>query len=447
MISSFQSKMFEATRLTRAGRLQEATAVIQGALHGESGPSAPTGPAEGARTRTRGTPLILEGVAERVASGNAAHSAEPRAETSSGSQPIPDRATTRPSSPGVLITLMDRLRNSQGLAQGERGRLGNLRQDRNGSITPGPSIPASVPQGARFIQGCYTNEAGSRGYKLYIPSGYRGETLPLLVMLHGCTQNPDDFAVGTRMNELAERHTCLVLYPAQASSANLARCWNWFNAADQCRDQGEPSLIAGITRQVMKDYAVDPDRVYVAGLSAGGAMSAIMGATYGDLYAAVGIHSGLVQGSAHDLPSAFAAMGQRGAAPGVGGVTGQAHPPVPTIVFHGDRDATVHADNSNRIVEQWRTAMTDAGFDWQTEVDRGSTPGGHDHTRTRYADAGGRAVLEQWQIHGAGHAWAGGSPNGSYTDPRGPDASAEMLRFFLSHARSESLILANRDSP
>ena len=311
-----------------------------------------------------------------------------------------------------------------------------MRLDLDGLMTPGPSTPTPVPEGARFIKACYINRAGSRDYKLYVPSGYRGEALPLLVMLHGCTQNPDDFAAGTRMNELAERHGCLVVYPAQASGANLSRCWNWFNAADQCRDQGEPSLIAGITRQVMDDYAVDPDRVYVAGLSAGGAMTAIMGATYPDLYAAVGIHSGLAHGSAHDMPSAFAAMGQEGAAVGSGWATGQARTPVPTIVFHGDRDGTVHPDNGERVVEQWRTVMTETGIDWQTEVERGSAPGGRGHTRTRYTDADGRAILEQWQIHGAGHAWAGGSPNGSYTDPQGPDASAEMLRFFLSHARS-----------
>jgi len=338
--------------------------------------------------------------------------------------------------PGALIDLMERLRDSKGLGQQGLGRLGSLRLDLDGLMTPGSSTPTPVPEGARFLEACYTNRAGSRDYKLYVPSGYRGEALPLLVMLHGCTQNPDDFAAGTRMNELAERRGCLVVYPAQASGANLSRCWNWFNAADQYRDQGEPSLIAGITRQVMEDYAVNPERVYVAGLSAGGAMTAIMGATYPDLYAAIGIHSGLAHGSAHDMPSGFAAMGQGGVAVGPGRASGQARTPVPTIVFHGDRDGTVHSDNGERIVEQWRTVMSETGIDWRTEVERGGTPGGHGHTRTRYTDADGRAILEQWQIHGAGHAWAGGSPNGSYTDPRGPDASAEMLRFFLSHTRS-----------
>lgn len=419
--------MLEATRLTQAGRLLDATAVIQRALRGGARQPAPVGPADtvadGTRPSSGRSPLTLDSVAERVESDDVGHR----------SGQTPERTVTRPSSPGALIDFMERLQDSKGL--GHQG-LGSLRLDLDGLMAPGPSTPTPVPEGARFVEACYTNQAGSRDYKLYVPSGYRGEALPLLVMLHGCTQGPDEFAAGTRMNELAERRGCLVVYPAQASAANLSRCWNWFNAADQCRDQGEPSLIAGITRQVMEDYAVDPERVYVAGLSAGGAMTAIMGATYPDLYAAVGIHSGLAHGSAHDMPSGLAAMGQGGAAVGPGWASGQARTPVPTIVFHGDRDGTVHSDNGERIVEQWRTVMTETGIDWQTEVERGSTPGGHSHTRTRYTDADGRVILEQWQIHGAGHAWAGGSPNGSYTDPRGPDASAEMLRFFLSHARS-----------
>lgn len=427
MNSRSQAEMLEATRLTQAGRLLDATAVIQRALRGGARQPAPVGPADtvadGTRPSSGRSPLTLDSVAERVESDDVGHR----------SGQTPERTVTRPSSPGALIDFMERLQDSKGL--GHQG-LGSLRLDLDGLMAPGPSTPTPVPEGARFVEACYTNQAGSRDYKLYVPSGYRGEALPLLVMLHGCTQGPDEFAAGTRMNELAERRGCLVVYPAQASAANLSRCWNWFNAADQCRDQGEPSLIAGITRQVMEDYAVDPERVYVAGLSAGGAMTAIMGATYPDLYAAVGIHSGLAHGSAHDMPSGLAAMGQGGAAVGPGWASGQARTPVPTIVFHGDRDGTVHSDNGERIVEQWRTVMTETGIDWQTEVERGSTPGGHSHTRTRYTDADGRVILEQWQIHGAGHAWAGGSPNGSYTDPRGPDASAEMLRFFLSHARS-----------
>jgi poly(hydroxyalkanoate) depolymerase family esterase len=242
-------------------------------------------------------------------------------------------------------------------------------------------------------------------------------------MLHGCTQSPDDFAAGTRMNFLAEEQNCFVAYPEQPSGANQAKCWNWFRTGDQQRGGGEPSLIAGITRQIMRDHVIDAKRVYVAGLSAGGAAAAIMGATYADLYAAVGIHSGLACGAASDLPSAFAAMRQGGASEAVA----EAGPPVPTIVFHGDRDTTVHPDNGGRILKQSANAASSA-----TRVLRGRVPDGHAYTRTIITDRSGRAISEHWNIHGAGHAWSGGSPAGSYTDPRGPDATREMLRFFLA---------------
>jgi poly(hydroxyalkanoate) depolymerase family esterase len=249
-------------------------------------------------------------------------------------------------------------------------------------------------------------------------------------MLHGCAQSPGDFAAGTRMNVLAEEQNCFVAYPAQPSRANHAKCWNWFRTADQQRGQGEPSLIAGITRQIMDDYSVDRKRVYVGGLSAGAAAAAIMAATYNDLYAAIGIHSGLACGAATDLPSALVAMRQGGSGPKV--ISGD-RPPVPTIVFHGDRDTTVHPNNGDQILEQSvRTTST------QKKVHRGQVPGGHAYTRTILSDAGGRGILEHWNIHGAGHAWSGGSPAGSYTDPRGPDATREMLRFFLEHSLPEA---------
>ena len=194
-----------------------------------------------------------------------------------------------------------------------------------------------------------TNHAGTRAYKVYVPSTYNGQALPLIVMLHGCKQNPDDFAAGTGMNAIAEQNDCFVVYPAQAHAANGSNCWNWFKAEDQQRDRGEPSIIADITRDVIREYHIDPSRVYVAGLSAGGAMAAIMGATYPELYAAIGIHSGLPVGAAHDLPSAFAAMKN-------GGATKEPRnareAPIPVIVFHGDRDTTVHPRNGEQALAQ-----------------------------------------------------------------------------------------------
>jgi poly(hydroxyalkanoate) depolymerase family esterase len=229
------------------------------------------------------------------------------------------------------------------------------------------------------------------------------------------------------MNAIAEEHTCLVAYPSQPATANPSKCWNWFRPSDQQRGQGEPSLIAGITRQVMRDYAVDQQRVYVAGLSAGAAAATIMGMTYPDLYAAVGVHSGVACGIASDLPSAFAAMRQgTGGMPGAEG-RGRA---IPTIVFHGDKDTTVHPRNGDHVITR---SKTDTGL--HTEVHRGRVSGGHAFTRTVYIDAAGRTMLEHWDVHGAGHAWSGGSPSGTYTDSRGPDAAREMLRFFLDHRR------------
>ncbi|MPY76145.1 MAG: PHB depolymerase family esterase [Alphaproteobacteria bacterium] len=288
--------------------------------------------------------------------------------------------------------------------------------------------PDPLPDGASFTTECYTNAAGTRAYKLYVPSNRTSQRLPLILMLHGCTQSPDDFAAGTRMNTLAEEHGCLVAYPAQPSSANAQKCWNWFSPNDQRRDQGEPSLIAGITRQIMRVHPVDSSRVYIAGLSAGGAAAAIMGAAYPDLYAAVGVHSGLPAGAARDLPSAFTAM--REGAPGAC----QRSRFVPMIVFHGDQDEIVHPRNGDAVVAQ----STASANGLRSTVQRGQTARGHAYSRMVYADASGWTLCEQWTIHGAGHAWAGGSTSGSYTDPRGPDASREMLRFFLEHRHASA---------
>lgn len=278
----------------------------------------------------------------------------------------------------------------------------------------------------RFIAAGYAAAAGHRDYKLYIPPGAGGRPLPLVVMLHGCTQDPDDFAAGTAMNDAARASGFYVLYPAQSQQANPQRCWNWFKHNHQERGRGEPALLAGMTREVMARHAIDPQRVYVAGLSAGGAMAAILGANYPELYAAVGIHSGLAAGAASDLPSALAAM--KGHAMKEGRASGGG---VPAIVFHGDADTTVHPGNGEQIIAPY--AATASASETERVPARGAQD--HDSTRRIYRAADGQVVAEYWVVHGAAHAWAGGDASGSYTDARGPDASAEMLRFFFEHPR------------
>jgi poly(hydroxyalkanoate) depolymerase family esterase len=226
----------------------------------------------------------------------------------------------------------------------------------------------------------------------------------------------------------------------------MNKCWNWFKTSDQQRGRGEPSLVAGITRQIIDEYNVADGRVYVAGMSAGGAMAAIMAEVYPDLYTAVGIHSGLAPGAAHDMPSAFAAMSQGGPATPRRDIptakdAGLSAQIVPAIVFHGDSDKTVHPRNADHLLEHYRTAKTTGSRDTvdrpapRGAVRQGQVPGGHAYTRTTYRDAGGLDIVERWIVHGLGHAWSGGSSSGSYTDTKSPDASAEMVRFFDEHSQ------------
>jgi len=412
-----KSEMNEAARLTRQGRLAEATALIRRSLG-----AAPAHP----RGHVADVPQI-----DATAISTSGHTAlelppatgaETRPEDAPAQTEI-DRRTSFCRAPAVHavqpeLTALNRLPMSDILSQlPARGR-------------PRRRFPAEVvaPTAGHWKAGTYTGEAGSRAYKLYAPSGYDSEPVPIVVMLHGCTQSADDFAAGTRMNFLAEEEGLLIVYPEQATAANNSRCWNWFQPGDQQRARGEPALIAGITRLVMAEHHVDADRVYIAGLSAGGAMAAILAASYPDLFAAVGVHSGLAPGSANDLASALHAMQGRG----LGGRSGAPGRAIPLVLFQGDRDSTVHPGNAEEFIRQWEGERVQL----RVSLRQGQVTGGRAYSCAAYQDLGGQTFVERWTVHGAGHAWSGGSRNGSFTDPAGPDASREMIRFFREHPRT-----------
>ena len=362
---ALNSSMAEAFALTRSGNLMEATAMIQAAL-GAAAPGA----------------------------------AQPAGQTAG---PIIDL---------VPKSVTIHAKGLAGLAPAGRGGEGG----------------SSETDGEAFREHVYRGPAGSMGYRLYRPEKVT-PGMPLIVMLHGCTQSPEDFARGTGMNRLADEFGFLVAYPRQTQSANPQKCWNWFKPGDQQRDQGEPALLAGMTREIIAEHQVDPSRVYVAGLSAGGAAAAIMAAEYPDIFAAAGIHSGLACGSARDLPSALMAMKRGGG--------GAAHSRskrgfVPVITFHGDRDTTVHEVNSQEIVA---AASAAAGVPLEVRTVEGRSKSGRSFRQEASTDPSGKVLIEHWTIEGSGHAWSGGDPAGSYTDPSGPEASREMVRFFLDKRR------------
>lgn len=286
--------------------------------------------------------------------------------------------------------------------------------------------PAGAPDA--WLEGRFAHRHRTLDYRLFVPARGAGRPRALLLMLHGCTQNPDDFAAGTRMNRLASEHGVLVLYPTQTEQAHPARCWNWFLPQHQQRERGEPALLAALVQSVMDMHAADPARVYVAGLSAGGAMAAVLAHTHPDLFAAIGVHSGLPCGVASDLVSALSAM--QGGPGGAGTALG---PAMPAIVFDGDADDRVNPRNGVALVAAAIAAQPQPPG--EAREARGEVPHGRAYTRHTYGDARGRIAVEHWVVHGAGHAWSGGSADGSYTDPAGPDASAQMLRFFLSTSR------------
>jgi poly(hydroxyalkanoate) depolymerase family esterase len=396
MKMDFADAMRAATKLTRAQKLREATRVIQSALLLDRGlGSSEPAHEQGAEGR------VIEKFMIDITPG-----------------------ATRPAIPGEAQAAPATWAVGDVAATLGQARLPSLELDTLACLRP--RKPLDIPDGAQYLSRSYACAAGRRSYKVYVPRRQHAGRRPLLVMLHGGTQDADDFAAGTRMNVLAEEHGFLVAYPNQCKSANPSLCWNWFKPEDQVRGAGEPSIIAGITSKIVAECDIDPQRIFVAGLSAGGAMAGVMGATYPEVYAAVGVHSGLPYRSATDVASAFSAMRgdpglqrrQRKTGPRSDHALG-----VRTIIFHGDADQIVHPSNAAKIIEA-KTGDTVERTKVRSSASRA-------YTRAVTQDKTGTVVVEQWLIHGSGHAWSGGSADGTYTDPHGPDASRELLRFFL----------------
>ena len=389
MTDTLQELMREATRLTKAGRLAEATEAIQRALRGTADAAVPdqdSAPVLAAVLASDKDHVALD--AEAVTTVTAATSA-------------PDDHTN-----GFMNTDLT-----------QRPRANQIDVDAEVAAKSGTG---------EFTSGRHTHDSQTRRYKLYAPPAAAGRTLPLIVMLHGCTQDPDDFAAGTGMNTLALEQGFFVLYPAQSKEANASRCWNWFLHTHQQRDSGEPALLASMTRAVMAQRGIDPRRIYIAGLSAGGAMATIVAAAYPEIFAAVGVHSGLPRGAASNMIEALSVMKNGRAGVGVRGNATVAM--VPTIVFHGDQDKTVHPRNGEQLIAQAFTTGS-------PQIEEGESAKGRRYTREIHRDDAGHIVAEHWLIHGAGHAWSGGQTTGSYTDAKGPDATRAMAAFFLAHPR------------
>ncbi|MBC7548419.1 MAG: PHB depolymerase family esterase [Polaromonas sp.] len=392
MTNLFKQTLLKATQLTRSGRLMDATRLIQQALSGT------------ARAAANDAQVAAKEVIDVQA-----RDVTPRA--------APVR-TAEPAEP----------------FQPERSHVADFGKEPNSPRTAG-----------RFMQDEFVFSGSTYSYRLFVPAVMPTEdglpaAMPLVVLLHGCTQNALDFATGTAMNELANERGCLVLYPQQTAKGNAQLCWNWFEPGHQVAGRGEPGMIAALTRHILAQPAghyqagqpqgvADASRVYIAGLSAGGAMAAVVAGLYPDLYAAVGVHSGLPSGAAHDMMSAFKAMGR--------GASGTAAAALPTIVFHGSADKTVHPVNGDSISNAAAAAWGNAGVALVQSHDAPEVGQARRKSaqRTRYSDAHGTPFVEQWRVTSGPHAWSGGDKAGSYTDPDGPSASKAMLDFFLQHRK------------
>ena len=405
--------MLTATTLTREGRLNEATLAIQKSLATSAG-------------------------CYKTVAG------ERSFPSSSSSSPPPPPPPPPPAHKQLHGSVSNKFVNYR--APDNRSYI-----DRSGKTPPAsfqnrhthPVRPAVGQSG--FSSGEFTHAGMSIPYRLYIPSTTNIGPMPLLLLLHGCTQDAADFATGTAMNAIADRNGMAVLYPSQTVQANANKCWNWFEPAHQCRGRGEPAALSALTRLMMSTHGFDPQRVFVAGMSAGGAMAVVLGEQYPELFAAVGIHSGLPTGVASNVMEALGAM--KGGSdpmmhqpliPAIQRVTAPTSAAVqPTIVFHGAKDRTVDAANAQTIVTNClkRASKVDSHITSQYS----KTVSGPDAvTVTTHRDSTQRVICEYWHLHAAGHRWSGGDPAGTHTDAKGPDASAEMVRFFLSSVATKN---------
>ena len=383
---SFNQSLLNATRLTGVGKLMQATRLIQRALMG----SAPA-----ARPQANVQPDVQRNVQRRSSHAANDHQAND----------VPAQVIILPLSPSLKPS------------------------------TPSQTVPETVlaPRKSSFTKHQFVFEGDAYPYRLYIPATPVTDTarlMPLVVLLHGCQQDALDFSHGTAMNALAEEHQAMVLYPEQITSGNAMRCWNWFDPSHQQAGRGEPGMIAALARKMIAQHGADPDRVYVAGLSAGGAMAAVVANLYPHLFAAVGVHSGLAAGAAQSMMQAFSAMQE--------GAKGSHTTALPTIVFHGSADQTVNPSNAKYITQAALAAFKAEGLELVKSKANVKNPGDETADRTLYSDTNGKPLVESWRITAGPHAWSGGNAQGSYTDPDGPDASRAMLAFFLLHHKVDN---------